>query len=135
SLFMAEAQTFFSQVFQNASASPFSLIVMDEILPGTIREIREDLETIFLQELAKTGAITMTSTHNWGATGLAKASPQTFRNFHVSKFAVIPGETGDLETMYQGAALALKKAGTPQYIIDELLAKGKERLGPSESAK
>ncbi|MDB5036601.1 MAG: mismatch repair protein MutS [Bacteriovoracaceae bacterium] len=69
SLFMSQGKVLLS-IYNKALENPFTLVLMDEILPGAISEIREDVESEFLWMLDQTGAITVTATHNWGTTSL-----------------------------------------------------------------
>lgn len=117
SLFMAEARALFEKVYKPAQAQPNSLVLMDEIIPGTIAPIREKVESVFLQKLAQTGVASITATHNTGVTSLAGSNPNEFTNLHVDRFNVRPGPADNLDAMYRGAVTALARAGWPQEFL------------------
>ncbi len=144
SLFMAEGKALMTQIYDKAKSDPFTLSIMDEILPGTISEIREDVESEFLKELEKTGGLSVTATHNWGTTALGpdgtstptssrpktngdSATPGQFRNFHVDWYHLKPGPASDLGAMYEGAITALRKVGWPEPLLESIRVRGKER--------
>src|SRR5262249_51676082 len=103
-LFKAEAKVLKRVMDRAKEDGKFTLVLMDEIMPGTIPEVRTDVEKIVLRELAKMGVLVVTCTHNWGTTELGESDPAHFKNFHVSKFHVKPGTVENLIPMYEAAA-------------------------------
>ena len=131
SLFVAESQALKEQVLNRAQENPYSLVILDEIWPGTISEIRTNVESALLEELNELGVASITATHNWGTTSLGVAQSQFYQNLHVDKFKVLPGAASDLDLMYQGAADALKKAGWSDGFVDKVMRRAKKNPLPS----
>lgn len=127
SLFMAEARELWQGVYRRAAQNPFQLIIMDEIAPGTIQQVREDFESVVLRALDQTGVISLTATHNLGTTKLGQNANGPFFNLHVAKYHVLQGSNADLGPMYEGAAKALRDVGVPENVIDQFLQLGNRR--------
>lgn len=117
SLFMAEGKTLWNTIYTRSSRNPFTLVLMDEILPGTISEVREASEIAFLEALTQTGVLSITATHSWGTTELGKSMKQHFRNFHVEHYRLREGPVSSISSMYEGAVEALKKVGWPDSVL------------------
>lgn len=126
SLFMAEARELWQGVYRRAAMSPYQIVIMDEIAPGTIQEVREDFERIFLQALDQTGVLSMTATHNLGTTELAEKFPPFF-NMHVENHHLLHGTKANLPAMYEAAARALIAVGVSDEVVKTFLAAGKQR--------
>lgn len=127
SLFMAEGKVLWSKVYGRAARTPFTFVVMDEILPGTIPEIREAAETAFLEELNKAGVLSVTATHSWGTAELSETAPRDFRSFHVDKYRLRPGRVQDIEAMYDGALQALENVGWPEPVLKRIRELGQKK--------
>lgn len=111
SLFVKQSQELKDKVYSRVNADPFQLIILDEILPGTIAPIRTAAETVFLRRLTEKKPITLVATHNWGTTSLEAENPSKIRNLHVDQYHVLPGAQQDYSAMVNGAAEALHAAG------------------------
>jgi hypothetical protein len=128
SLFMAEVRELWRGVYPRAAQDPYQLVLMDEIAPGTIAQIRADFESVFLSEaLNKTGVLSITSTHNPETTKLGDESESPFENMHVEKYRLLPGSNSDLAPMYEGAAQALLEVGVPDEFVQKFLERGRHR--------
>lgn len=128
SLFMAEVRELWRGVYPRASQDPYQLVLMDEIAPGTIAQIRADFESVFLSEaLNKTGVLSITSTHNPETTKLGDEPESPFANMHVENYRLLPGSNSDLAPMYEGAARALLEVGVPDEFVQKFLERGRRR--------
>ena len=127
SLFMAEARELWHGVHRRAAKDPFQLVIMDEIAPGTIQQVREDFETVVLQALDHTGVLSLTATHNLGTTRLGEAAESPFVNLHAADYRLLKGGSSDLRPMYDGAAKALRGVGLPEEVVGRFLELGRAR--------
>lgn len=127
SLFMAEVRELWKGVYQKASQDPYQLVIMDEIAPGTIPQVRADFERVFLETLEKTGVLSITSTHNPETTKLGDESENSFANMHVENYRLVPGSNSELSSMYEGAAEALLAVGVPKEFVQKFLERGRIR--------
>lgn len=128
SLFMAEAKTLWKDVLLRARENPYSIVVLDELMPGTTGEIREDTETEFLNLIAATGVISVTNTHNWGTTSLAQDDKSNFTNKHVANYRIRSGRMQNIEAMYHEAATRLVEMGWDKDVADKIERRGKKRV-------
>jgi hypothetical protein len=109
-------------------ANPYRLLFLDEPSTGSIPEINADLEVIALNDIGKTGAIVVATSHQKETLDLAIKNPGVFRNMHFENFRFLPGPLQDLGPMYEGAATALEKANVKPEWIEALRARAQERL-------
>jgi hypothetical protein len=83
---------------------------------------------IALNDIGKTGAIVVATSHQKETLDLAIKNPGVFRNMHFENFRFLPGPLQDLGPMYEGAATALEKANVKPEWIEALRARAQERL-------
>lgn len=111
SLFQAEAASLWTKVYQEAAKSVFSLVLLDEMLSGTIESVRKAAEQALIETaLLPTGALFVAATHNLDTTSLERRHSEV-QNLQVKRFSVLPGASNDLADFNEGALEALEAAG------------------------
>jgi hypothetical protein len=133
SQFVTQAADLRRFVMSRVDADPRQLIILDEILPGSMALVRTAAEKVFLKKLAAKKPLIVVASHNWsqkadaggaivGTPRLADEIPGAFKNVHVTPdFKLVDGAETDSSAMFVGAAEALRKAEWPRDWVQDFL--------------